>query len=176
MKKYLVICVCCLPLLTGIAAGKDPRKPFPQHVIYASNSIRPARASQAEQDRATLAFYREWRTHFTEERPDSMCRVICKPNEPGEYTVSEGQGYGMMIAVLMADGDKDAQPFFNRLYRFYKAHRCTDRGPHLMAGSVNLEGASTDANSAADGDLNIAYALLLAGRQWGKGTIDYETV
>ena len=72
----------------------------------------------------------------------------------------------MMIVVLMAGADPNAQTTFDGLYRFYKAHPAKP-GNHLMAWAQDKDCKSTDNSSATDGDMDIAYALLLADKQWG---------
>jgi endo-1,4-beta-D-glucanase Y len=89
-------------------------------------------------------------------------------------TVSEAMGYGMMIVPVMAGYDPNAKTCFDGLYRYYKAHP-SSMTPHLMAwkqitGCVNADGD----DSASDGDIDIAFGLLLAHEQWGSdGEIDY---
>lgn len=113
------------------------------------------------------------------------------PNNPPPgagvaVTVSEAQGYGMLITALMADYDNGAKDIFDGLYRFYKAHP-SSIGPNLMAWQQADNGkkifdcendgynATNTPDSATDGDIDIAYALLLADAKWGSsGEINYK--
>jgi endo-1,4-beta-D-glucanase Y len=82
----------------------------------------------------------------------------------------------MLILPYMAGYDPDAQNVFDGLYRFSR-DQPSQHDPNLMAWR-QMGGctSSSDANSASDGDLNIAFGLLLAHTQWGsKGTIDYRS-
>lgn len=93
-------------------------------------------------------------------------------------TVSEAHGYGMLIAASMADYDSEAKEIFDGMYRYYKAHP-SGIGPHLMAWQQTDNGTaivnSSGADSATDGDMDIAYALLMADSIWGSdGEIDYK--
>ena len=101
-------------------------------------------------------------------------------------TVSEAHGYGMLITVCMADYDTDAKSTFDGMYRYYRAH-LSDIGPNLMSwqqcdnGTALIDGATDgamqggEADSATDGDLDIAYSLLLADQKWGSdGAINYR--
>ena len=88
--------------------------------------------------------------------------------------VSEAQGYGMMITAIMAGYDLNAKLYFDGLYNYYKAHPSIIN-PTLMAWQ-QIEGCEDvpGADAATDGDLDIAYALLLAHAQWGSaGVINY---
>jgi len=94
--------------------------------------------------------------------------------DAGAATVSEAHGYGMVLAAYMAGADPKAKTYFDGLYAYYKAHP-SDNNPLLMAWeqdtSFNDMGG---ADSATDGDMDIAYSLLLADKQWGSaGAINY---
>src|SRR3569833_291140 len=55
---------------------------------------------------------------------------------------------------------------------FYKDHRNNHK--YLMAWAQDKNCKSIDPSSATDGDMDIAYSLLLAAKQWGSnGTINY---
>jgi endo-1,4-beta-D-glucanase Y len=87
-------------------------------------------------------------------------------------TVSEGQGYGMIIVALMAGYDTQAQMIFRGLWQFSRAHPSAIDA-RLMGWRVPPDAAGND--SAFDGDCDIAYALLLADKQWGSsGPINYR--
>ncbi len=90
----------------------------------------------------------------------------------------------MIITALMAGYDADAQSTFDDMYRYYDAHHSEyDLSSFgfptnlLMAWHQNDQCTNTlDACDATDGDVDIAYALLLADAQWGSnGDIDYKT-
>lgn len=93
-------------------------------------------------------------------------------------TVSEAHGYGMLIATSMAKYDSEAKEIFDGMYHYYKAHP-SGIGPNLMAWQQTDNGTaivnSSGADSATDGDMDIAYALLMADSIWGSdGEIDYK--
>src|SRR5262249_50328739 len=81
--------------------------------------------------------------------------------------VSEGQGYGMVIVALMAGFDNSPPETYYCLYRLFKSHPPTT-SPHLMAWTQRKDGMSMDGGAATDGDMDIAYSLLLADAQWGR--------
>jgi endo-1,4-beta-D-glucanase Y len=146
--------------------------PFPQHVQYAKGSIKPNHISQKQLDRNTLDFYRQWKNRYV--------KVGCNPGEyyiwferkGNKQCVSEGQGYGMIITAFMAGADPSAKTTFDGLYEYYKAHHGNHKYLKAWAQSKNCR--DLDKSSATDGDIDIAYSLLLANTQWGsKGTINY---
>jgi endo-1,4-beta-D-glucanase Y len=74
---------------------------------------------------------------------------------------------------MMAGYDANARTIFDGMYAFYKKFP-TSVEPNLMSWTVDVAGGckipTDQADSATDGDLDIAYALLLADRQWpGNG-------
>ena len=96
-------------------------------------------------------------------------------------TVSEGMGYGMLLAVLFAGHDPQAQQLFDGLLSVVRARpawavsQYDPNGKYLHEWRINANGTSGGEGwNAMDGDLDIAMALLMADRQWGsKGTWNY---
>jgi endoglucanase len=155
------------------AQAQQVHKPFPQHVKYAEGSIKPSQFSQIKLDHTVESFYTKWKARYVKNIPGKTESFIWFENKDGKQCVSEGQGYGMVIVVLMAGFDPSAKNTYDNLYRYYHAHP-SNRGSHLMAWAQNIHGTDLDKTSASDGDMDIAYSLLLANTQWGsKGQINY---
>lgn len=159
-------------------AGTPPpgaaRRPFPQHVAYTPGVIKPSRVTQAQMDAAVAAAYATWKATYVKHLGGQGAWVDCGKacGKTDDIAVSEGQGYGMVISAYLGD-----RPTFDAMYRYYVAHP-SRFGPHLMAWQQKYEnGHMVDTggpDSATDGDLDIAYGLLLADRQWGsRGGTDY---
>lgn len=173
-----------------------PECPFPQHVSYTEGTIRP-NVSQEEMDNVTRSFYEVWKENYVLQNPyteevqyyvwySGKRYRASNPVQSVAVTVSEAHGYGMMITALMAGYDDNAKTVFDGMYQYYTDH-LSSIGPHLMAwqqsdnGNALIDGAENgsleegDSDSATDGDLDIAYALLLADKQWGsKGKVNYR--
>jgi hypothetical protein len=73
-----------------------------------------------------------------------------------------------MITVYMAGHDSLAQKTYDSLYNYYKAHP-SKNNPYLMAEGQRRDFTDKDNSSATDGDMDIAFSLLLANTQWGNG-------
>jgi hypothetical protein len=86
-----------------------------------------------------------------------------RPNSPGgevNSTVSEGIAYGMLIAVALDD-----QPLFDDLWKYSQLWK-NEHG--LMHWYINAAGTQVLGNGGAtDSDEDIAWALVMAERQWG---------
>jgi endo-1,4-beta-D-glucanase Y len=79
-------------------------------------------------------------------------------SEENGTTKVESMGWAMIIAAYM--GDKTT---FDGLYKFYKSKI---QGHGMMAWKVTCNGV-TDGGSASDGDLDVAFAMVVASWQWG---------
>jgi hypothetical protein len=176
--KSLVLFFAATSLLglSSPPAQAAPAVPFGGHAFtYSSAVIKPNSQTQAQMDTVVGTFYDSWKAAYVSGGCVAGRRRI---NYDGaSQTVSEAHGYGMLAAVLMAGHDAEAQTLFDDFYRYFRAHNATGTGGADMmawkqdAGCANIEGADT----ASDGDLDIAMALLMADRQWGScGAINYK--
>ncbi len=167
MKKIFTL----LFIITAIAVQAQ-HYPFPQHTSYHTH-IKPDQYTQDQLDSQVRSYYDAWKAKYLINgcEADQYYVFFDRGNT---VTVSEAMGYGMMIVPLMAGYDPDAKTIFNGLFRYFKAHP-SHITPHLMAwkqitGCVNSDGP----DSASDGDIDIAFGLLLAHAQWGSdGNINY---
>lgn len=169
---YKIALIAGLVSCTNLYA-QIPARPFPQHVKYYPGCIKPE-VAQSVLDKAVEAFYTAWKKRYIKTEPATIQSYVWFGGKGGKQCVSEGQGYGMVITALMAGYDPDAHRTYDNLYRYYHAHP-TLKSRYLMAWAQHTNGRDVDGTSAADGDIDIAYSLLLADRQWGsKGAINYR--
>ena len=165
----LIVLFALLSISTSTIAQ---RHPFPQHVKY-HNHIKPSQYTQEELDNHVRSFYDNWKSLYLKNGCETDQYYVFF-DDNNTVTVSEAMGYGMMIMPLMAGYDPDARKYFDGMFRYYKAHP-SSLTPHLMAwkqitGCVNADGD----DSASDGDIDIAFGLLLAHEQWGStGAVNY---
>ena len=102
----------------------------------------------------------EWSRRFL--RPSG--RVIDTASRDASH--SEGQGYGMLLAV--AAGDREA---FDSIWKWTRANLMV-RADHLAAWRWDpVKRAVSDRNNATDGDILIAWALAEAADLWQS--VDY---
>ncbi len=142
------------------------RFPFPQNQRL-PGCIYPREANAEDVVRAFRRFRDEIVTaegalgFLRTRRPDT-------PDGFANSTVSEGIAYGMIIAVMMDD-----QPLFDGLFayarRWFNAHG-------LMDWYIAPDGSRALATGAAtDADEDMAWALVMAHRQWGgRGALDED--
>lgn len=120
----------------------------------------PAAANLAEMREAAGGFLRDsdWRA-FKRFFLAADGRVVDTGNDGRSH--SEGQGYGMLLAV--AHDDPGA---FLAMWRWTR-ERLRSRDDALLAW-LWIGGRVEDANNATDGDLLVAWALLRAAERWGE--------
>lgn len=162
------------------ALAAAPALPFPSHTPPAPGAILPNHKSRAQLDNEVLAAWNGWKSRYLAaagSEPDGHPRYRVKfAAAATAKTVSEGQGYGMLLAVLLAGADNQAQQIFDGLWEFRLDHP-SQVDARLMDWSVPAdESSDPDGNdSAFDGDADMAMALLMADRQWGRGgRFDYR--
>src|SRR5581483_6968312 len=147
--------------------------PYPQHVTYAAG-IKPTNASQASMDTTVSNNWNAYKARYVKSAGGSPTRYYIAYNiegqgDTGAATVSEAHGYGMVMEAYFAD-----KSHFDGMYWYYKDHPSQNNSRRMAwqqnTSFVNMGGA----DSATDGDMDIAYSLLLADKQWGSaGTINY---
>lgn len=152
------------------ASAANAARPFPYHATYTAGVIKPSNVSQAAMDSKVQSYYNTWKSSYLRTSGGQGTWV---KYDGSNTTVSEAHGYGMVLAAYLADKNT-----FDSLYGYYKAHPSTNAA-HLMAWKQTLSGGKMKniegADSATDGDLDIAYGLLLADTQWGShGSINYK--
>ena len=115
---------------------------------------------------------------FLERYVEPDGRVVRR--DQGNDTVSEGQAYGMLLAVAVGNEDT-----FRSIWAWTTRHL---QRPDGLLSWRWADGAVADANSAADADLDAARALVLGGERFadaaltaagvrlGQAILDGETV
>ncbi|KAL3157183.1 hypothetical protein ABBQ38_001422 [Trebouxia sp. C0009 RCD-2024] len=114
--------------------------------------------------------YKEWRKTYV---ASDVQGLYIKYNAQGHsqpidaVTVSEASGYGLLASVL-ADHKDDFDQFLSFYHHYENSQGLMCWQQVLREGKI-FTNSDPDANatsSAPDGDLDAAYALLLAGRKW----------
>lgn len=165
--------------------------PFGSHIFkYPDGTILPTGA-QADLDKAVAAAYDKWIDTYLKPLPACNGMYVLSGGgtgiPKGSITQSEAHGYGMLLTALMHGHDPKAQERFDGLYRTFRAVPSINN-VDLIANAFDMNCKGTSAldpkandgaypslpDTATDGDLDLAFSLLLADRQWGSaGTINY---
>lgn len=153
-------------MMSGSAGGGfvgTGMRPFPQ-TVKSPNCTYPTNAKSSD----VVAAYDLWKTTVvTADGAGGFLRVK-KPDSGSVIgsTVSEGIGYGMLLAVYMGD-----QALFDSLWKYSQLHL---DGQGFMNWEIGPHGSVTAGGNggATDGDEDIAWSLVMADKQWGgRGTL-----
>lgn len=142
-------------LLCGfIFTSYSQKRPFPQEIKYPYGYIAtliPSNYVNSE--------YNRWKRALIEECSNGGCRV---KGDPAGETRVEAIGFAMLSSAYF--GDKE---LFDCLLSFYK-RMCIGSAGGMMAWKAGCNGAM-DQGSATDGDIDVAFSLIVASWQWPEG-------
>jgi endo-1,4-beta-D-glucanase Y len=120
--------------------------------------FKPVPNSQNTANFDPAAWYKTWKTKFYVDCGGGQARIA--NGQGSNNTVSEGMGYGMLLAV--GNADKTA---FDALWAYYKG-RVDSNG--LMNWSIDgCTAGNNNAYAATDADEDVAMALVQADAKWG---------
>jgi endo-1,4-beta-D-glucanase Y len=162
------------PMRGPTAATSTSAFPFPQNRQKAG-CIYPTAYLNSD----VQAVYANWKAHLVTSSGANGFRRVQRTSTDGtdgcrplNSTVSEGIGYGMLIAVYMDD-----QSLFDDLWQYEQTQ--LDNGGSGASGTglmnwapgPNAQGPGCT-GPATDADEDMAYALVMADKQWGgKGAL-----
>lgn len=144
-----------------INTPSNPTVPFGSNSSYAYGIMPTNLPNTGTYGKGTevAAKYNAWKSAYIENCGTDKARVKF---DNTSQTVSEGIGYGMLLAAYAADQD-----LFNRLWAYYKQHRNGNGVMHWrINGCNNVDGQ----NGATDAELDAAMALIVANHQWPNKT------
>lgn len=159
---------------TRASGGSGPAVPFGSHQFpYAAGMLTPS-GSQATLDQKVIDYYQHWKSAFVKQSCGNGWYQIISPDADHPY-VAEAQGYGMVITATMAGADPAAKTIFDGLVKYMLAHPSVNNGDLLAAEQDTSCKSVNGSDSATDGDMDVAYGLLMADKQWGStGTYNYK--
>lgn len=163
---------CMAISLAASSAFAAENYPFPQNIDY--NGVSPTTQSAAANNEDVSQYYDAWKSKFLRQAASGGYYVHGADTDGDGKGTSESHGYGMVITALMAGHDADAKIEFDGLWDFFNAHRST-LNAELMGWKIDAQETPAQYSSATDGDMDVAYGLLLADKQWGStGRINYR--
>jgi endo-1,4-beta-D-glucanase Y len=145
----------CTATATMTIAGNGAAFPFPQNRGSAACIFPPTCTGD---DAATG--WQKYKARLIVDGGSGTLRV--QRPENANDTVSEGIGYGMLFAVYFND-----KATFDALWAYEQQFPDTTG---LMNWHINSDGTVAGRNSATDSDEDMAFALVMADKQWGGYT------
>jgi endo-1,4-beta-D-glucanase Y len=147
----------------GGASGKAGFAPSAGGAAGSNPPLKPATWNSAKSatlsDEQLQTEYATWKTAHVESCTNGSWVVL---NEGGKV-VSEGIGYGMLLAAGMAD-----QALFDGLWKYYQDHLDSNGLMNWTTDKCEAPGNSKQ-SAATDADLDTAMALLQAATRWPTG-------
>jgi len=164
LKKITVI--LALAVLLAYSAVKFP---YPQRKNYGNSTIN---AVNSTADADLKAKFQNYIKDFYVASGDQARIKFFDPDKPGDadYTVSEGIGYAMLLAVYFSDATKSYEEEFGKLWNYYKKW---SNNNGLMNWKIQGFSSANQTGSASDADFDVALALVMARYQFDK--TEYET-
>ncbi|VVJ19666.1 beta-1 [Amycolatopsis camponoti] len=171
MKRIVRAVVATAALAAGLLSV--PATASAAGTPYVPGTLRPS-VSQATQDQALQKYYDFWKKNFLTTKCGSGTYAVLSKDADHAF-VAEGEGYGMTISAMMGDKDPAARSIVDGILKFVKAHPSVNN-KDLHAAEQNSSCKSVNgSDSATDGDLEIAYGLLIADKKWGStGSVNYK--
>ncbi len=152
---------------------KDCR--FPTCSIY-PHGIKPNNFSQFKMNEHCRAWFNKWKAKYLTQQGCNQGEYRIQRIETGDDnthdSVSEGIAYGMIIMVYMHNDTNNTKPYFDGLWKYYCRYKNDN---NLMTWRIYKNGTIHNPGGAAtDADVDAAFALYMAYRQWGgSGTTNY---
>lgn len=160
-----------------ISTVQAQNRPFPQQVNF-TGCIKPSNVTQESMNTVITSYFQKWKASYLKKSDGGEVGNGYYINMKGtggsgtEVTTSEAHGYGMIVFALMAGYDDSAKIYYDGMVNLFDLHRSTINR-NLM--SWVIDPVNGDNGGATDGDMDIAYSLLLADNQWGSdGQINYK--
>lgn len=159
-QKKLWVSLLGLVIVAGVVVGLTNLK------------AQPARAKTSQ----AVTLYNQWKKAYVGGKSQ---KYVKNNNGSGAtYVTSEGQGYGMLATVLAAKKGANTHTTYNQMYAYYRAHRISSKDALMTwrqaSRSGKLKSVGSEKNSATNGDLDIAYSLILADKKWGSKKTNYK--
>lgn len=139
----------------GLILGSGGPFPFPQNKKPGNCMLTTVPNASA----AAQAAYNSWKQAFVTSSGAGSGLRVQRPGNDND-TVSEGIGYGMIAAAYVGD-----RPTFDGLWTYAQTHF---DGNGLMDWRVGKDGKTVAAGSATDGDVDIAWGLIMGSNQWSS--------
>ncbi|MFZ5987180.1 MAG: glycosyl hydrolase family 8 [Bacillota bacterium] len=159
VAAFIVSITLILPMDNTQAAST-----FPYNVAY------PYGLGPVYTDQATFLQneYNTWKQYLVTSSGAGGYLRVRRGSGDNYDTVSEGIGYGMLLAAYFND-----RTTLDGLFKYYKIHLDPNL---LMKWKIDQYGTAIGLDAASDADQDVAIALIMADKLWGSsGSINYST-
>ncbi|MEG0732936.1 MAG: glycosyl hydrolase family 8 [Vagococcus sp.] len=130
---------------------------------------------QSNNDKLQKEIFQDWYDSYVQK--NSQGAFVNTSNDGSRpIALSESQGYGMLTMVMAAKKGYIEEKEFIPFVTYYENHQLSEDNYLMNWKQESIKGKwqNYDKNSATDGDLDVAYALIQASEIWPTSTINYE--
>ncbi|WP_024834594.1 glycosyl hydrolase family 8 [Ruminiclostridium josui] len=172
IKSLVMMAIFSVSIITtAIVSSAADQIPFPYNATYPYGAYSCLADSQSSANNLLKSEWEQWKSaHITSNGARGYKRVQ-RDASTNYDTVSEGLGYGMLLAVYFGE-----QQLFDDLYRYVKVFLNSNG---LMSWRIDANGNIMGQNAigaATDADEDIAVSLVFAHKKWGtSGGFNYQT-
>ncbi len=115
----------------------------------------------------------QWSKYYVKEQNKKTAYINSQPTAKNPVSISEGQGYGMLICALEGENGNISNHEFEKLNNYYLEHRIASTALMSWKQTIYKNKIKAEADNATDGDLYIAYSLIKASNVWPKEKAKY---
>jgi len=155
--------------LASLLAYSAVNYPYPQRKNYGNSTINAVNSTADADLKAKFQNYiRDFYVEGNCSGTNDCARIkFYDPDVSGDenYTVSEGIGYGMLLAVYFSDATTSYQTHFDKLWKYYQKWSQSSGG--MMHWKIQGFSSANQTGSASDADYDVALALVMANYQFG---------
>jgi len=159
---FFLICTLIVSSIVTVNVSNAADLSFPYNATYTAG-LSSLADNQAQANERLLNEYNQWKAaRVTSNGAGGNLRVQ-RGSSDSYDTVSEGIGYGMILAVYFDD-----RTTFDGLWRYAKAHFNSNG---LMGWQVDANGnfvGTGGSGAATDAEEDMAIALIFATKKWGN--------
>jgi len=169
--------IAAILALGTLLAYSAVKYPYPQRKDYGNGTINAVNSTaDADLKKKFENYIRDFYVEGTCSGNKACARIkFFDPNENQanngkDWTVSEGIGYAMILAVYFSDNTTSYQTHFDKLWAYYQANTNSNG---VMNWKINGFGSAVGQNGATDAEFDVALALAMARYQFDD--VKYET-
>jgi endo-1,4-beta-D-glucanase Y len=167
MVGIFILSLISTPMTSYAAESRQ----FPYDSKYPFGKLSSLADNQSTANNLLRSEWESWKSERITTNGAKGFKRVQRDGSNSYDTVSEGLGYGMILAVYFGE-----QTLFDDLYKYVKYY-LNSRG--LMAWHIDSNGniiGTGGSDAATDADEDIAVALVFAHKKWGSnGTTKYES-
>jgi endoglucanase len=157
-NKLLLLIYSIIFFTTSSTIYASTNYPFPQNINYKLKHVLP-NYERSQMDNDVENYYSYWKQRYVVDAgKNANNKQMYRISFPDKYddgrdeTVSEGQGYGMIIVAIMAENGPDAKNIFDGLWYYSRSALSENNNNFMLWTLADREEGKNSAAFDADAD------------------------